>query len=301
MGTENRKGDRTVKILKATYGERDCKDKLQELVSNNSLFLLVNNDLVGDPQVGQTKYLSLEWEYEGHTHNKQVREGEWLIIKNNTHKKLGIFYSNNDKRETQETIKKSLDTIRVASKDTADILTCMWQRQSDNPFTEFITWSKSYGHVGQVLSILQLLYNAQKIGDYEYVSFLEHDVLYPKGYFDYEPFKSGEVLTNMNYMGLCKDGWQPRKQNDEPFHQMTMRFDDAIKHMEDTFRNAMVVGAGLVEPQRMERIQWECKNPAVHVNHGHHYTSHFSIYSNEVVIVNEYWGDSTSYNHLFHG
>jgi len=300
VDTENRKSEcTTVKIIQATYGGKDCTTQIQDKVSNNNLFLLVNNDIVGDTNPGSVKYLSLEWEYEGETHNKEYRENTWVNIQNTKVNKLGIFYSNNNKPETQATIKQVLQTLQKSSHGKADILTCMWQRQKDNPFTEYISWTNNYGHVNQVLQILQLLYNAKQIGKYKYVSFLEHDVLYPEGYFDYKPFKKGQVLTNMNYMGLCKDGWQPRKQNDEPFHQMTMHLSDAITHMEKTLQNALVVGAGLVEPQDMNRIQWECKNPAVHVNHGHHYTSHFSIYSKEFVIVDEYWGEYSQYKHLF--
>ena len=286
-------------IISATYGGVDCTQEIQDKVIGDNIFLYVDNNIVGDPSMGAVKYLSLEWEYGGERHTKKVREHEWLVIKNTTSDRLGIFYSNNYQPETQPAIKKSLETLVTASKDKADILTSVWYKQEGNPFTEFQSLTRTYGHINQVLNILQLLYNAEKIGGYNYVSFLEHDVMYGEGYFDFEDFNEGQVLTNMNYIGLNKSGWQVKKQNDEPMHQMTMRFSDAITHFEKVLKNAILIGAGLVEPQDLERIQWEAPNPSVHINHGHHYTSHNSIYSTQTTEVDDYWGEYTQYTNLF--
>jgi hypothetical protein len=145
-----------------------------------------------------------------------------------------------------------------------------------------------------------LLYQAREIGQYEYVSFLEHDVFYPEGYFDFPEISDGEIITNMNYMGLCRDGWQPLRQFDEPFHQMNMRFSDAIKHCESILPNALIRNSGLIEPQNLKRSKWKCKNPAVHVNHGHHFTSHYNVYGkNNIYLEDHYWGDSKEYKYLF--
>ena len=286
-------------IISATYGGVDCTQEIQDKVIGDNIFLYVDNNIVGDPSMGAVKYLSLEWEYGGERHTKKVREHEWLVIKNTTSDRLGIFYSNNYQPETQPAIKKSLETLVTASKDKADILTTVWYKQEGNPFTEFQSLTRTFGHINQVLNILQLLYNAEKIGGYNYVSFLEHDVMYGEGYFDFEDFNEGQVLTNMNYIGLNESGWQVKKQNDEPMHQMTMRFSDAITHFEKVLKNAILIGAGLVEPQDLERIQWEAPNPSVHINHGHHYTSHNSIYSTQTTEVDDYWGEYTQYTNLF--
>jgi len=288
-----------VNIISATYGGVDCTQEIQDKVIGDNIFLYVDNNIIGDPSMGVVKYLSLEWEYEGEKHTKKVREHEWLVIKNTTSDRLGIFYSNNYQPETQPAIKKSLETLVTASKDKADILTTVWYKQEGNPFTEFQSLTRTFGHINQVLNILQLLYNAEKIGGYNYVSFLEHDVMYGEGYFDFEDFNEGQVLTNMNYIGLNESGWQVKKQNDEPMHQMTMRFSDAITHFEKVLKNAILIGAGLVEPQDLERIQWEAPNPSVHINHGHHYTSHNSIYSTQTTEVDDYWGEYTQYTNLF--
>jgi hypothetical protein len=147
---------------------------------------------------------------------------------------------------------------------------------------------------------MQCIYTAKTMGQYDYVSFLEHDVMYPKGYFDFPDFASGQVLTNMNYGGVCKNGWQKRKQNDEPFHQMTMRLDDAIAHCLEILPNALVTNSGMIETQNLKRIQWECKNEPVHINHGVHFTSHNSIYDKgNLLEEHPYWGNINTYKNLF--
>ena len=286
-------------IISATYGGQDCTEQIKSKVVGDNIFILANNSIIGDPAIGQVKYLSLEYEYGGETHTKQVRENEWLIVKNTNATRLGIFYSNNYQPETQPAIKASLNSIAAASKGKADILTCTWHKQEGNPFTEFSSLTKTFGHINQVLNIVQLLYNAEKIGGYDYVSFLEHDVLYGTDHFDFPEFEPGQLLTNTNFIGLCKDGWQSKTQNDEPMHQMTMRFDDALTHFNNVLKNAILVGAGLVEPQDLERIQWQSEMPSVHVNHGHHYTSHNQIYSKSTQEDNEHWGNYLTYKDLF--
>jgi hypothetical protein len=138
------------------------------------------------------------------------------------------------------------------------------------------------------------------MGNYEYVSFLEHDVMYPKGYFDYPNFGSGEILTNMNYGGINTEGWQRRGQDDEPFHQMTMRFDDAIQHCLEILPNALRTNSGNIESQTFKRTQWKCESEAIHINHGTHFTSHNSIYrKDDTYKTHPYWGEHSDYIHLF--
>jgi hypothetical protein len=219
-----------------------------------------------------------------------------MNIHTQKYNKLGIFYTNNDNAKTSQTILKSLETIKTAAEGKADIITSVWYSIKDNPFPEYNSWTKYSSHLNQVLQIMQLLYVGQKMGIYKYVSFLEHDVLYPEGYFNFPEFDSGQVLTNMNYGGLCIDGWQKRNQHDKPLHQMTMNFNDAIKYFESILPNALITNDASIEPQNMDRIQWNCENEAIHVNHGLHFTSHFSIYSKTHVEKNHnYWG---SYNNF---
>jgi hypothetical protein len=139
-----------------------------------------------------------------------------------------------------------------------------------------------------MLQILQMLYFAQKIDKYSYVAFLEHDVLYPENYFEFEQFECDSVV-NMNYLGLCKDGFQEKNQNDEPLHQMIMKFDAAVYHFEKSIRILLERTFRVVEPEKSEQI-W-CDNPSLHINNSQHFTSHHSIYSKtKIRQSNEYWG-----------
>lgn len=289
-----------MKLIRATYGNVDCSSVVSSKIRNNSLIIRADNSIIGDPRPGTVKQLVVELEHEGTVVTKAVNEGEMLIYPKSTTDRLGVFYSNNNEPSIYPAIRASLQSIKRAAEGKADILTCMWNSEPSNPFTEYIAWTKTSSHLNQLLQVMQLLYNARQINNYKYVSFLEHDVLYPEGYFDYPEFPEGEMYTNMNYIGINNKGFQPRQQNDEPFHQITMRFSDAVKHCESILANALVTNSGLIEPQDIKRKQWNCINPSIHINHGKHFTSHFSIYkSTGLYYVDPYWGNHSDYLNLF--
>lgn len=286
-------------ITKATYGGVDVKGIVESKIKGDALSLRVSNAVFGDTLIGVVKYLEIEGKVGETTFSERVKENGIFVYPKTETKRLGIFYSNNNKPETQATIKKSLESIQIASEGVADIITCMWRPQEGNPFRELICWTQTYSHLNQLLQILQCLYAAKEVKDYDFVSFLEHDVLYSAGHFEYPEFKHGYVLTNMNYMGMNRSGFQERTQDDEPFHQMTMRFDDALEHCESILQNAILMNSGLIEPQNLRRKQWKSIHPNVHVNHGHHFTSHNSIYSKETYNPAQYWGNHNDYLYLF--
>jgi len=214
------------------------------------------------------------------------------------HNRLGVWYSNDTKNHPATT--KSLETIQVASHNKADIITCVWDPIQNNPFHEVYSWYRSSSHLNQLLQILQCLYVAKSKNDYKYVSFLEHDVMYGEGYFDYPEFERGEVWTNMNYGGINATGWQHRHQEDLPMHQMTMRMEDALDHFHGILGNAVVTNDGCIESQNLTRKQWNAPNQSIHINHGSHFTSHFTIYSTHNTFQQHpYWGEYSKYMHLF--
>lgn len=289
-----------MRIISAKYGGLDCTEIVRTRIKFDKLMLRVNNDIIGDPNVGQVKSLELSWEHDDLVHLDYYKEGSLVSIPKTGNKRLGIFYSNNNQHSIWNAIYKSLDTIKIASDSKADIITCLWEDMPLNPFLSVFSWYRSQSHLNQLLQIMQCLFMAREMGEYEYVSFLEHDVMYPEGYFDYPDFPRGEVLTNMNYGGINKDGWQHRQQNDEPFHQMTMRLDDAIEHCLSILPNALKVNSGNIETDKFKRSQWASKNEAIHINHGNHFTSHNSIYSKENTYINHpYWGNHEDYIDLF--
>ncbi len=279
-----------MKVLKATYGGVDCTLQIQSKVNGDKLIIRSDNNIIGDTQPGNVKYLEVEIEHEGVISNQKIQEHNLFVFPKTSLNKLGIFYSNNNTHAIYPAIHASLRSIQKAAEGKADILTCMWQHDPQNPFPEFIAWTHTSSHLNQLLQVMQLLYQAREIHNYDYVSFLEHDVLYPEGYFDFPDFEEGCIMTNMNYMGINSDGFQPLGQRDEPFHQMTMRFNEAIKHCESILSNALIRNAGLIEPQNLTRKQWECINPAIHINHGRHFTSHFNVYTRNTFDSHGYWG-----------
>ncbi len=287
-----------MEILKATYGDRDCTDIVRSNIVDDRLLLRASNSICGDPQVNVVKYLKVQAKINDEIITEQVREGDFLLLPKTSTNRLGIFYSNNTNQKTYPTIRASLKSIETAAKGKADILTCMWNHEPENKFYECIAWTQTSSHLNQVLQILQLLYIAKSTGHYKYVSFLEHDVLYAKGYFDYPDFESG-ILANMNYIGMNVDGFQHRGQNDKPMSQLTMLFDDAVKHFESILPNAILTNSGLAEPQ-VSMVEWRAEHPSIHVNHGVHFTSHFSIYKKDnVYSTDTYWGNHADYTHLF--
>jgi hypothetical protein len=269
-----------MEIIKATYGGADVTAIVKSKVKNGKLKLKVSNEHFGDTAPGKFKHLEVI--YKGG--NKTVPEGSYINIPESTTNKLGIFYTNNN---VDKTVQASLLNLK-RFEGIADILTCVWKPVIGNPFYEVGAMTKSSSHLNIVIQILQLLYAAKASGNYKYVSFLEHDVLYPDGYFDFPDFDTG-IMTNMNYIGICDRGFQKRNANHEPLHQMTMIFEEAILHFEELLKEAIKKGGVLVEPEG-NRKQWKCANSAIHINHGKHFTSHFSIYSNSVTDNDAYWG-----------
>lgn len=287
-----------MKIIKALYGTLDVTNKVLNFFRNDSLNIYVSNDIFGDPNPGILKNLIITFDNGLEISQK---ENLYLVYPKTYKEKLGIFYTNNNNPVIYDTIDFSLQTIKRSSEKQADIITCVWNSIPNNPFSEIIARTKTSSHLNQVLQILQLLYTAKLQNyEYKYVSFLEHDCLYPEGYFSYPDFENN-CISNMNYIGLSVDGWQTKKFNHKPLSQITMKFDYAVKHFESILPNALVRNAGLLEPPHDENNigEWMCENPAVHVNHGYHFTSHYTIYSKSKQNNNYYWGDSSIYSHIF--
>jgi hypothetical protein len=78
---------------------------------------------------------------------------------------------------------------------------------------------------------------------------------------------------------------------------MSMRFDCAIAHYEKILQTAIHINSGFLEPlpNEMARSQWSCHRPAVHINHGKHFTSHYAIYGTPNDRSHPYWGNAEQY------
>jgi hypothetical protein len=159
-----------------------------------------------------------------------VAEHNYLTLPKQQHSRLGIFYSNNNNDRINQA---ALEALKSAALGKADILTCTWKPIPGNPFPEITAMTQHPHHLNIIIQILQLLYRARNTGTYRYVSMVEHDVLYPEGYFDFPDFASG-VLYNTNFKGLCREGFQDYAHFHDslPLHQVTLRFRDTIARFE---------------------------------------------------------------------
>jgi len=290
-----------MEIRKAVYGIEgryvDITMQVRSKVQNGKLYLPVNNNIAGDPAPGHVKHLAIDVTVDGIDASYHFKENTVVVLPMTQSNKLGIFYSNNHDTTIYPAISASLSSIERAAQQRADIITCMWRKHPNNPFTELLAWTNTSSHLNQILQILQCLYTAGEVKTYKYVSFLEHDLLYPEGYFDYPDFDSG-IIGNDNYMGLIKTGWQKKNQPDQPLSQLTMLYTDAVEHFNLILKNALVRNSGLIEPQ-VKIDRWNSQNPAVHINHGRHFTSHYSIYQQQTFPDDPYWGNYSKYSHLF--
>ena len=215
-----------------------------------------------------------------------------MLLPNTGTANIGIFYTNlSVPSKYLSRVLSQLDKAR-----NVDILTCPWHPIQDNPFPELEWFYRVPAHLTITLQILKLLHTAQEIRPYEYVFFLEHDVLYPEGYFDIEPF-SEDVLLNTNYIGLSENGFQSqRPHGQQPLHQLVMKVPAAIEHFTSRLPKALTQGGIELEPYGRPWATRRSAEPAVHINHGKHFTSHFNIYSrDEIEQSHPYWGSAASW------
>lgn len=294
-----------MKIVKATYGPKDVTKRIIDLFKNKKMNIVVSNLLFGDTQHGVLKKLIIEFEDGSFL---ETKENESLVYPKILSERIGIFYTNNDNVKKENALYASLESLKIASKEQCNIVTSVWNSIPENYFYEIISQTKNSSHLNQVLQILQLLYFVKKNAkNVKYVSFLEHDCLYPEEYFEYDDFEC-DSISNTNYIGLSRFGWQP-KNNVRPTSQVTMNFNSAIKHFENIFPDALLNKSGSLEPWYSKsqyahpldwkNKDWSCKNPSVHINHGYAFTSHFETFAKTYSELNDYWGHYSEYSYLF--
>ncbi len=290
-------GRKSLNVIEATYGRGnevvDVTATLQDLVRNGRLFLKVSNTYFSDPCAGKLKTLAVTYELAGHDrqYHHAVDEHRILALPVSFRESIGILYTNSSFPPVY--LGRVLGQLEKAT--TVDILTCPWRPIPGNPFVELNWPIHVSSHLTIALQILKLLHTAQQIGNYEYVFFLEHDVLYPEGYFDIEPFTE-DVLCNTNYIGLSEAGFQPERAGQDPLHQLVMRLPVAIEHFTALIPTLLTRGSAPLEPFGRSWKTRQSAEPAVHINHGQHFTSHHRIYSGKrVVAEHPYWGPASSW------
>ena len=286
-----------MKVLDATFGHGndvvDVTTRLQSLVRNRHLLLTVSNTLFGDPCPGRVKTLRFTYELsgDGRKYSHEAEEHEIVFVPRSGNKNVGIFYTNLS--ISPKYLQRVLEQLARARN--VDIFTCPWSPIPDNPFPELDWFYPVPHHLTITLQILKLLHTVDRLGGYEYVFFLEHDVLYPEQYFEIEPFTE-DVLSNINYIGLSEKGFQPNHWNHEPLHQLAMRLPPAIEHFTSCLPELLTRGTLPLEPSGRTWTTRRSTEPAVHINHGNHWTSHFTIYSDDQIEKSHpYWGSAASW------
>lgn len=232
--------------------------------------------------------------------------------------RLGIFYTSNDNILLAPLVKKVLKQLKKASNN-VDILTSVFQPIRKNPFPQYLSPYTKKSYTTLALQILSLLCYANKQKKYKYVSFLEHDVLYPKGYFDYPDFDDN-VLIYTNSLAVNKFGYFKLDYTKKHFYnffcvesflyQTTMLFDFAMSHfskyllstLTDPNNEASDYSIEPFEEIRKNKIEYYGKHPIVHFDNGENYTAHFDWYDKNSDVVspdNYYWGNVKKYQKYF--
>lgn len=297
-----------MKIIKSTYGTKDVTNIVESYLKNDFLAVFVSNDIFGDPNIGVLKKLTVEFD-DGSIVSEN--ENNFLFYPKPS-ERVGIFYTNNCNTDLLKVkaLDLSLKSIKLASlKNNNVVVTSVWNKIKENPFIEIISQVKIGSHLNLILQVLQLIYFVKKyIPNAKYVSFLEHDCVYPEDYFDYDDFDC-DSITNSNHIGLSKNGWQPKIHPIRPTSNVIMKLDSAIKHFQNILPHALFNKHGSPEPwySKSEGLSsfewtnkdWECKNPSFHINHGHSYTQHYTVFKKDFSESNYYWGHYLEYAHLF--
>lgn len=184
----------------------------------------------------------------------------------------------------------------------ADYIASVWQPTPLLPLEkQQKSFFKQYGHMNIALQIYRALLS--KPG-FNYVAFLEHDVLYHHNYLNTlaEHYQQGwDGISYQSFIGLNGKGFQKLTQQDEPMSMLSMPYDKAIELMKNKIEYYVTHGSGCIEPDDKSRMLKVKGEDNVHVNmnetkHSHHLTSHYNVYSKtETTDFHRYWGSAKQY------
>jgi hypothetical protein len=241
-----------------------------------------------------------------------------------------LFAWNSNNAAPDAVLANSLGSIHEAarqSRHNVTVTTCPWRAVQGNPFPETLAkYTNGPGHLNIVRQIRQAIAATKKpLSEFDAICFLEHDVLYPPGYFDlvgdaFARNPAAPVVSHRDYIGLNGTGWLACVERHEPLHQLSVRAAVAEQNLDRCEREAKEHGStelepdpwtlwvdGVAVPQQPDRSKWARIEPesafglapAVHINHPHRLTSHGEVCYQKVsagadgrpIIVHPYWGD----------
>lgn len=218
-------------------------------------------------------------------------------------------------------IKTARDSATIAH---VHVVVCAWEHVPDNPFEEMITPFRDLLHMNYILQIKEVLHTHEA----DIVCILEHDVLYPKNYFDevmrhWNYAKYG--VWNDNYIGMNETGYLKVKQRHQPFSMMSaakfylekildQKLNECVRRIHKPDGWEVKYGWTCVEPDNkddFQKIPFTNVLPAIHVNmnhmggwgtgsegKNHHFTSHCEVcYESDSKGVTKRtdWGDYAQY------
>ena len=271
-------------IKSAIYKGESKYTDVTQIVKKMSSNFIVSNDIFEDPEPFSVKYLIVN-------DCILIKEGSIFLLdyfyRSNVSDRLGIFYTNNN--IDIDILTKVLNTLSLYTNE-IDIITCAWQKITNNNFYNINSLSKNSTHFNIVSQILQCLFLAKIYNKgYKYVSFLEHDVLYSIDHFRYDEFDEN-VICNMNYCGLNKCGYSELKYQEFALHQMTMKFEFAIQYFSQILLKYLAGEYNSVEPNIDKKIVKDITQ-SVHIKHGKNFTNHYDVFSENYFDTHPLWQD----------
>lgn len=219
---------------------------------------------------------------------------------------LGVYYTNSAVSKTIQ--EHGLYRIKLMTQKTpgADYICSVWD---ETPLIPKDKQQKSFfrnnGHLNIALQIQRMLLTTK---GFNYVAFLEHDVLYHEDYLNAlaRNYQDGyDGISYRSYMGMNAKGYQKLVHKDEPMSMLSMTYDKAVALMREKIDYYIVNGSGCIEPDDKSKMLKVTGEDNVHVNmnetaRSHHFTSHYNVYSKtHIYPVHSYWGPASNYSNFF--
>jgi hypothetical protein len=211
---------------------------------------------------------------------------------------LGVYYTHSQVFQPLKLASVNSVEKMIANTPDSKVVYSVWEYMDWIPEEkQQRTYFRHNGHMNIALQIYRILLTNP---EYEYVAFLEHDVLYYENYLNdlRNNIKDGYYgISWRSYCGMNANGFQKVNQRDEPMSMLSMKYQSAVDLMKNRIDYYTVNGAGCIEPDDKSGLLWVEGEENVHVNmnetdHSHHLTSHYNIYSKtDIFNPHPYWGD----------
>ncbi len=227
---------------------------------------------------------------------------------------LGVWYSDNTApegllRKSLETARSAQDWANRSGQHAAKVIAVPWSEVGGTAVRQDVfRGEQRRSHAAIVGAIRQAVRTADSESDMavDVVCCLEHDVLYPPDYFTtvadtFGRFPAANVVSNLDYIGLSAQGWQPVKERHEPLHQLSFRAPVLAANLDRAAADCERDGWCLLEPQG-DRPDWVRVGaspglgvmPSVHVNHiAGRFTGHGDVcYGPAAADRHPHWGEA---------